>query len=92
MATFALATECTAMNVILHMAGDTCPTRLARSGFCLLVALLALDLAMPTIKQEAGRRMIEIPGFPGTGSVADLAFLAVAALMFVILLVAPVAG
>jgi len=56
------------------------------------VTFPAFDLAVPTVEQEARRRVIEIPSFPGTGGVAGFAFLAITSLVLVVLFVTTVTG
>lgn len=90
MTTFALTAKCAVVNVVPHVAGNTRPARLARPRFRFLVTLLAIKLAMSAIEQEVRRRMIEVPGFPGTGGMAGFTFLAVASLVLVVLRVAAV--
>ena len=79
------------MNVIPQVARNAHAAYLgvdASLGF--LVAILARCLGMATVEQEACRRVIEIPGFPRPGCMASLAFLAVSALVLVVLLVTTV--
>lgn len=80
------------MYIVLHVTSNTCPSGFAGARLRLLVAFLALDLAVTTFKQEACGRMIEIPSLPRSGCMADFTFLAVTALVLVVLLMATIAG
>ena len=55
------------------------------------MAFLAFRLGVRSIQLEARRRVIEIPGFPRSGVMANLALPAVATFVFIVFLVAAVA-
>lgn len=81
------------MNIIPEVACNAHAAHLeVHAGLGFLVAILARRLGMATVEQEAGRRVVEVPGFPCSGGMAAVALLAIGTLVFVVLLVTTVAA
>jgi len=92
MAALALAAEAAIVDIVLQVATDAYPARLVLAASGLLVAVVAGHFGVPPIQHKARGSMIEIPGFPGAGVMASLALDAEAALVFVVFLMAGIAG
>lgn len=92
MAAFTLSTEAAIVQIILQVATDTCPARLALVARGFLVAVVTGRFDMPPIQHEARGSMIKIPGFPGAGVMTGLALGAKEAIVFVIFLMTSIAG
>ena len=91
MTTLALGAESTVVHIVLGVTTDAGLSRFERVDEGFLVAGLTIDLLVSTVQTIVGLGMIEIPGFPGAGVVAVLAFDAEAPLVLVFFLVATVA-
>lgn len=92
MAALALAAEAAIVHIVLQVATDTGPARLALAACGLLVAVVAGHFCVPSIQRKTRGSMIEVPGFPGAGVMASLALDAEAALVLVVFLMAGIAG